>query len=649
MIHPSSPSQMQPDGVPSRKLPVSSSRQRASGLALWILLSVGLLLMLWAAGALGAEQTAARVDRFSSPLGAGAVVRIENVSGDVIAVPGPAFTAVVTTSASAPTREQAEAALERVRIVGNREGNAFSVVARWPDSRRSPDGRRRWISSRCAQCKVHSRFELVIPPGVAAELETVNGAIRVRDLDGELRLGNVNGDLEIRGARRSVTARTVNGKVDAGAAVFPAGAFWQLRTVNGSVLVTLPREAQFDLTGSTLGGAIVSTFPLSPAADSPQPLLLDRPRKGDRERSARARERVVLLPAEEGENLLVDPERLAQEIEASLGNFELEGAESARKGEKTVRRMRIPIPGRNYSGRLGGGGARIAASTLNGNIAILKAGTLESDARPLVSARRSIVVTVPRFQVRVPDGREAAPRVVVAPHPDPEGDPDDEDSLVRGDVSGDFLSTGGGGYRVGRVSGRVKILTRAGEIHVAAAGKGADVKTYGGDIVLGPVSGDLRAVTLAGDVRVDSVDGSLRVETSGGDIRIERVTGSVEAKTGGGDIRLPAVAGAVLAETGGGEVRLGILSRRVREVSIRNAGGDVTLVLPSNFEGEFDLEIQDADPDGARIRSDFADLAITRTPELERAAGSVNGGGSRVVVRTASGSIRIRRGPPAAP
>jgi hypothetical protein len=83
----------------------------------------------------------------------------------------------------------------------------------------------------------------------------------------------------------------------------------------------------------------------------------------------------------------------------------------------------------------------------------------------------------PRHPVRVPKTIvHVAPRPMIAP-----GGSEEEESVVRGDVAGDFLATSAGGtYRIGRVSGNVKILTHSGEIHVASAGAGADLKTYGG-------------------------------------------------------------------------------------------------------------------------------------------------------------------------
>jgi len=174
------------------------------------------------------------------------------------------------------------------------------------------------------------------------------------------------------------------------------------------------------------------------------------------------------------------------------------------------------------------------------------------------------------------------------------------------------------------------------------------LKTYGGDIQVGGVTGDLKAQTLAGDIHAGAVSGMAIAETSGGDIRVERVGASAEARTGGGDIVLPAVGGSVVAESGGGEIRIVVTSRDPKNgVRVRNSGGDVTRTLPANFRGEFELTASDVDSDDTAIRSEFPEIAVTRRSGSQQASGIVNGGGTRVVIRTSSGSIRIRRGPAA--
>lgn len=628
--------------LPSRE---SSAQMRA----LWTLLAAGLALML--AAAVSGEDpgaTSTRIDRFDDTLPAGAMLQVVNVNGDIFVSPGGAFSAVVTTTVTASSRARADEILRKTRIARSTEGTKYRLETQWPgEAPRRWDGHRRDALD-CRDCRIVSRYELTVPPGVAANLHTVNGEVRVRDVEGDLELHSVNGNVQVSGARRSLKAQTVNGRVEAESAWLPGGASWELQTVNGAVRATLPKDAKFDWTASTMSGTIASTFALP--ANREEAATPDRPR---RPRLAPRAHRMIVVQEEEDGERMIDTRELAREIEESLQDVQIEIRDTTRETANATRPARVMLPDRRYHARVGGGGATVRSSALNGNITLLAAGTKESEAKPLVAGRRAIVVTVPRVEVRVPDVTVRVPRVRVPSSPRVESLPEpgegDEDSVVRGDISGNFLSTSNGSYLVGRVSGKVKVLTHAGEIRIASAGDGAELKTYGGDVRIGPVHGDLKAQTFAGDVRAGEVTGSATVETSGGDIRIDRIAGSASARTGGGDIVLAAVGGAVRAETGGGEIRVGVASRAVRGgVAIRNSGGDVLLTLPSDFQAEIELTVEGpADPEDVLIHSEFPGLAVTRDADSQRASGRLNGGGPRVTVRTTSGEIRLRRGPAA--
>jgi DUF4097 and DUF4098 domain-containing protein YvlB len=655
---------------------VGNPVEKTDRAVLWLLLALGALLMLLAAGTARGEETANRTDRISAILPAGSTVRIENVSGDVVAVPGREFSAVATIVVAAEDRKRAQDVLDKVRIVQTRDGDEFVVQTRWPESRWRFQGRTglRRLRARCEDCRINARYDVTIPPGITAVLETVNGDVRVRDLDGDLDLQTVNGRVEARGVRRSLDAESVNGDVIAEAISAPRGAAFELETVNGAVRLTLPKDARFDLTASTMHGSIASTFALPRRADEPDEEVIRRKIREERTEKKPLR-RMVVRDGEGGDDtVVVDLKELEKELEESMHDVDVEIREAVRpleevsRGMRGMRGLRILDPRRTYSGRVGEGGARVRLSALNGSILLLASGTRADDARPVVSERRSFVVTipihvrvpevkvnVPPIKVRVPEVRVHVPRVqVVVPQPAVEVRPRSvprvvwasETPIQRGDVAGDFLSTSGtSSYRIGNVSGRVKILTHSGEISVASVGSGADLKTLGGDIRVGPVKGDLAAQTAAGDVRATAVGGSARVETSGGDIRIERVDGWLRARTAGGDIVVPFVAGAVDAETAGGDVRIAVAARQLREgVSIVNGGGDVTLVLPSDFRGKVDLTVTEADPSEPAIRSDFGEISISRREGTVRGTGTLNGGGERVRVQTSSGTIRLRRG-----
>ncbi len=636
----------------------------ANRLAVWILLALGLLLMLVAAGK--AEQpTATRVDRFQGPMTPGQTLHVENITGDIVVSAGKEFSAAVTVTVSAPTREKAEEILGKTRVVGDRD-EGWSLETRWPGMRQSGrhDGRH---ASPCSNCKIVARYEIVVPSGITAELQTVNGDVRVADCDGTMTLTAVNGSIDARGLRRSLEAQTVNGRILASVDALAHDASFELKSVNGNVTLTLPRDAKFDLAASTMNGSIASTFPLpvrGPQTPPEETVRREATRSGHSPR--------VIVSDEDGETTVMDVREFEHEMSESMKEIRVqieegmrdadEGMREAERGireaERELRRVRIDTPGRQYSGSIGKGGVRVQLSTLNGNAVLLAAGTKEADAKPLVSERRSFVVTIPKVEVHVGPGPHLAPvppapgvppEPAIAPlAPLPPPPAPFEGEVVRGDISGDFLSTStGGSCRVGNVSGRVKILTHSGEIHVRSAGAGADLKSLGGDIVIGPVNGDLKASTMAGDIRAGAVTGSALADTAGGDIRIDRIAGNLDAKTAGGDIVAPRVGGSVRAATAGGDVRIGMTSRDIKGgVTIRNSGGDVSIWLPSDSKADVEMIVDGADEDDTAIRSEFGNLTVSKRPGYQRATLSLNGGGERVVIRTSSGTIRLKKGTP---
>jgi DUF4097 and DUF4098 domain-containing protein YvlB len=666
---------------------------RTDRVVLWILLALGTLMML-AAGVARGDETAHRTDRINATLPPGSVLRIENVSGDIVAAPGPEFSAVATVVVVAPTKARAEEVLRDVRFVQVRDGNELAIQARWGD-RAWRFGSGRWSRfrdfPRWGDARVNARLEVKVPPGVVARLETVNGDVQARDLDGDVRLRTVNGAIEASGVRRSLDAQTVNGNVVATALAIPAGRSLELGTVNGAVRLTLPKDSRFDFSASTMHGSISSTFALPAKAEAGDREVIRKRLREDRH----GRRIVVTQAGEDGK--VVDLRDLEKELEDSMRDVDVEirratdsvedgvregiedgvreGVRGTRDGERGVREFWIVDPRRSYSGKVGEGGGRVKLSALNGGIVLLAGGTRAEDAKPLVSGRRSFAVTVPKIEVHVPEIRVQAPNVDVNVPPIdvrvPEVRvrrhevvvtdgkmgmparvmvlPPADAPVVRGNVAGDFLATSGtSSYRIGDVSGKVRILTHSGEIQVGSIGSGAEVKTLGGDIELGPIRGDLAAQTLAGNVRAISVAGTARVETSGGDIRIDRVEGPLMARTGGGDIVVPLVIGGVDARTAGGDVQIAVAGRQLREgVSIVNGGGDVNLTLPADFRGNVELTVTDADPEEIPIRSDFPEITISRREGTVKATGAVNGGGQKVRVQTTSGAIRLRRGPAA--
>lgn len=105
-------------------------------------------------------------------------------------------------------------------------------------------------------------YELRVPREVALDLQTVNGRIITRGVDGETEATTVNGSIDIETSGTSeLSASAVNGKIRAKFARSFQGA--DFKTVNGSVYATLPQDASFAVNLSQVNGHFEAAFPLS--------------------------------------------------------------------------------------------------------------------------------------------------------------------------------------------------------------------------------------------------------------------------------------------------------------------------------------------------------------------------------------------------
>jgi hypothetical protein len=96
--------------------------------------------------------------------------------------------------------------------------------------------------------------------------------------------------------------------------------------------------------------------------------------------------------------------------------------------------------------------------------------------------------------------------------------------------------------------------------------------------------------------------------------------------------------------TAGGDVRIAMASSALPGgIVIQNMGGDVSLSLPPDCKADVELVVEGPEEDDLAIRSEFPDLTISRRPGSQRATAKLNGGGERVLVKTSSGMIRLKK------
>jgi hypothetical protein len=183
-----------------------------------------------------------------------------------------------------------------------------------------------------------------------------------------------------------------------------------------------------------------------------------------------------------------------------------------------------------------------------------------------------------------------------------------------------------------------------------------NLNTSGGNIAVASLNGDVRARTSGGNLNFDRIDGEIdagtsggnitiaegtaraKLHTSGGDIEVDRAGGPTEVSTSGGNVTLRSVAQLISASTSGGDVRATITEPLQQDAVLGTSGGNVDVEVVKN--AAFQL---DASTSGGNVR--VSGLTIT----LEQGAngknkmvGAVNGGGSRLKLRTSGGDITVR-------
>lgn len=181
------------------------------------------------------------------------------------------------------------------------------------------------------------------------------------------------------------------------------------------------------------------------------------------------------------------------------------------------------------------------------------------------------------------------------------------------------LRTSGGDIIVGDLAGKIR------------------AHTSGGDIKLGHVSADVDATTSGGNVSLVEGTGSVQLRTSGGNVTVGRAVGPTELSTSGGDIKVDSVENTLRAGTSGGDVRAGLMGALKGDCVLSTSGGKVTAIVDK--VAAFHL---DASTSGGEVEAGGLTITIEHGGQgRSRLAGDVNGGGPLLKLRSSGGDVVI--------
>ncbi len=145
-------------------------------------------------------------------------------------------------------------ALERVQIRAEAQPGRVLVLTRYPENESSD---------------VQVDFRIRVPARVRLErVETVNGDVTVRGVEGEGELRTVNGDVTLLAARGRFSARSTNGNVHLEFHQLAREGGMVAETVNGTLTLVLPPHAGLELQVSSHNGEFISELPVLIRASS---------------------------------------------------------------------------------------------------------------------------------------------------------------------------------------------------------------------------------------------------------------------------------------------------------------------------------------------------------------------------------------------
>lgn len=181
------------------------------------------------------------------------------------------------------------------------------------------------------------------------------------------------------------------------------------------------------------------------------------------------------------------------------------------------------------------------------------------------------------------------------------------------------------------------LKTSGGDIIVGDLDGNLRARTSGGGIKLGRMGGDVEASTSGGDVELESAHGRSRLSTSGGNVSVRNAAGPCDLRTSGGDIRVDSVASTLDADTSGGNVRAGFDGPLKGDCTLSTSGGEVKATVGQNVAFHLDARTSGGDVNAAGITITITQGGVGKSS----LAGDVNGGGPLLKLRTSGGDIEV--------
>ncbi len=183
-------------------------------------------------------------ETFSYKLNDGGRLSVANVNGSITVSGGSGDSVEIVAVKEANTQEL----LDRIEIDISHKADAIVIETDLPDS----NG---WFNKSGSGLKV--TYDITVPAATNLDMvKTVNGKVEVSGVAGKVIAKSVNGKLSLSDLASDASLSTVNGSVRASFARLEGQQKVTAETVNGSVTIRLPENADVEVSADTLNGSI---------------------------------------------------------------------------------------------------------------------------------------------------------------------------------------------------------------------------------------------------------------------------------------------------------------------------------------------------------------------------------------------------------
>ncbi len=186
------------------------------------------------------------------PLPPGGSFVLENVNGSV-QVEGWDRDEVEVSAVKSSNNDERD--LSQVKIEVQSDSGHVAVRTRYPKGQGAQVA---------VEYHVHVPYRVLL-----GSIETVNGSVVVRGVDGTGDLRSVNGNVEVLNSSGRFSAKTTNGNLHLELRRLQDGAPMRIETVNGSVILGLPADGSANLSVLSMNGDLDSDLPVTSTAGSP--------------------------------------------------------------------------------------------------------------------------------------------------------------------------------------------------------------------------------------------------------------------------------------------------------------------------------------------------------------------------------------------